>query len=103
MQLIAGRTAQEYNQRKATQGALWEDRYQSTAIESVEYTCIGALVSIDLNRVRAGVVNHPVLRDTAASSLDNSRDEEPLPAARLVWRRPSIYLFISPRPLSFAR
>ena len=37
MQLIAGRTAQEYNQRKATQGALWEDRYQSTAIESVEY------------------------------------------------------------------
>jgi putative transposase len=28
MQLIAGRTAQEYNQRKGKQGAFWEDRYQ---------------------------------------------------------------------------
>jgi REP element-mobilizing transposase RayT len=26
MQLIAGRTAQEYNQRKNRQGAFWEDR-----------------------------------------------------------------------------
>jgi putative transposase len=26
MQLIAGRTAQEYNQRKGRQGAFWEDR-----------------------------------------------------------------------------
>ena len=28
MELIAGRTAQEYNQRKLRQGAFWEDRYQ---------------------------------------------------------------------------
>jgi hypothetical protein len=27
MQLIAGRTAQEYNRRKARHGAFWEDRY----------------------------------------------------------------------------
>jgi putative transposase len=33
MQLIAGRTAQEYNQRKGRQGAFWEDRYHATAIE----------------------------------------------------------------------
>ena len=26
MQLIAGRTAQEYNQRKGREGAFWEDR-----------------------------------------------------------------------------
>ena len=32
MQLIAGRTAQEYNQRKDRQGAFWEDRYHATAI-----------------------------------------------------------------------
>ena len=37
MQLIAGRTAQEYNQRK---GAFWEDRYHATAIDSDEY-CSG--------------------------------------------------------------
>ena len=36
MQLIAGRTAQEYNQRKDRQGAFWEDRYHATAIEADE-------------------------------------------------------------------
>jgi putative transposase len=34
MQLVAGRTAQEYNQRKKRQGAVWEDRYHATAIEA---------------------------------------------------------------------
>jgi putative transposase len=37
MQLIAGRTAQEYNQRKGRQGAFWEDRYHATAIETNEH------------------------------------------------------------------
>jgi putative transposase len=31
IQLIAGRSAQEYNQRKARHGAFWEDRYHATA------------------------------------------------------------------------
>ena len=30
-QLVAGRTAQEYNLRKQRQGAFWEDRYHATA------------------------------------------------------------------------
>ena len=33
LQLIAGRTAQEFNQRKERNGAYWEDRYHATAIE----------------------------------------------------------------------
>ena len=33
MPLIAGRTAQEYNQRRATKGAFREDRYHATAID----------------------------------------------------------------------
>ena len=37
MQLIAGRTAQEYNQRKNRHGAFWEDRYHATAIETNEH------------------------------------------------------------------
>lgn len=58
MQLIAGRTGQEYNRRKARQGAFWEDRYHATAIEADGHLhrCI---VYIDLNMVRAGVVKHP--------------------------------------------
>ncbi len=53
MQLIAGRTAQEYNQRKARGGAFWEDRYHATAIEADEHLH-RCLVYIDLNMVRAG-------------------------------------------------
>lgn len=58
LQLIAGRTAQEYNQRKKRKGAFWEDRYHATAVESDEHLA-KCLVYIDLNMVRAGVVKHP--------------------------------------------
>lgn len=58
MQLAAGRTAQEYNQRKRRQGAYWEDRYHATAIEGGGHLH-RCLVYIDLNMVRAGVVRHP--------------------------------------------
>jgi putative transposase len=58
MQLIAGRTAQQYNQRKERKGAFWEDRYHATAVATDEHL-IQCLVYIDLNMVRAGVVKHP--------------------------------------------
>ncbi|MEZ4598672.1 MAG: transposase [Syntrophotaleaceae bacterium] len=58
IQLVAGRVGQEYNQRKRRKGAFWEDRYHATAIESGEHLR-RCLVYIDLNMVRAGVVNHP--------------------------------------------
>jgi hypothetical protein len=58
MQLIAGRTGQEYNQRKKRKGAFWEDRYHATAIEADAH--LGqCMVYVDLNMVRAGVVTHP--------------------------------------------
>ena len=59
MQLIAGRTGQDYNQRKGRHGAFWEDRYHATAI-SVDEHLHRCLVYIDLNMVRAGVVKHPL-------------------------------------------
>ena len=58
LQLIAGRTAQEYNTRKDRNGAYWEDRYHATAIETDTHL-FRCLVYIDLNMVRAGVVSHP--------------------------------------------
>ena len=33
MQLVAGRTGQECNDRKRRKGAFWEDRYHATAVE----------------------------------------------------------------------
>ena len=58
MQLIAGRTAQEFNLRKRREGAFWKDRYHATAVETGEHLqrCV---VYIDLNMVRAGVVRNP--------------------------------------------
>ena len=58
MQLIAGRTGQEFNQRKNRKGAFWEDRYHATAIEEGDHF-FRCCAYIDLNMVRAGVVNHP--------------------------------------------
>jgi putative transposase len=58
MQLAAGRTAQEYNERRGRRGAYWEDRYHATAIEAGEHLH-RCLAYIDLNMVRAGVVRHP--------------------------------------------
>jgi hypothetical protein len=58
MQLVAGRTGQEYNQRKNRRGAYWEDRYHATAVESGDHLA-RCLVYIDTNMVRAGVVSHP--------------------------------------------
>ncbi len=58
IQLIAGRTGQEYNQRKNRNGAFWEDRYHSTAVQTNEHL-IKCITYIDLNMVRAGVAKHP--------------------------------------------
>ena len=58
LQLVASRTGQEYNQRKGRKGAFWEDRYRATAIESGEHF-VRCMAYIDLNMVRAGVVDHP--------------------------------------------
>ena len=58
MQLLAGRTGQQYNQRKGRTGAFWEDRYHATAVERDEHL-MQCMVYIALNMVRAGVVKHP--------------------------------------------
>ena len=58
IQLIAGRTGQEYNQRKGRRGAFWEDRYHATAVAFDDHL-FKCMVYMDMNMVRAGVVKHP--------------------------------------------
>jgi putative transposase len=58
IQLVAGRTAQEYNTSKGRKGAFWEDRYHATAIEAGSHLQ-RCLAYVDLNMVRAGAVRHP--------------------------------------------
>jgi len=64
MQLVAGRTAQQYNRRKGRRGAFWEDRYHSTAVQADGHLC-RCLVYIDLNMVRTGRVSHPAAWDVS--------------------------------------
>lgn len=59
MQLVQGRTAQEYNIRTKRKGAFWEDRYHATAIASDGHI-MQCMIYISMNMVRAGVVDHPV-------------------------------------------
>jgi len=58
MQLIAGRTAQEFNRRKNRRGAFWEDRYHATAVQTDSHLA-RCITYIDLNMVRARAVVHP--------------------------------------------
>jgi putative transposase len=51
IQLIAGRTGQEYNLRKKRKGAYWEDRYHATAVETDSHL-IQCLVYVDLHPVK---------------------------------------------------
>ena len=48
IQLIAGRTGQEYNRRKNRKGAFWEDRYHATAVECNEHL-IQCMLYIDIH------------------------------------------------------
>jgi putative transposase len=58
MQLISGRVAQQYNRRRNRKGAFWTDRYHATAVGGMEHL-LRCWTYIDLNMVRAGVVDHP--------------------------------------------
>ena len=58
MQLVAGCTAQQFNNRKSRKGAFWEGRYSATAVQTDSHLA-RCMVYIDLNMVRAGVVTHP--------------------------------------------
>lgn len=58
MQFVQGEFGQYYNMRKTREGSFWRDRYHSTLIESGDHLA-RCLFYIDLNMVRAGVVDHP--------------------------------------------
>ena len=58
MQDVQGRFAQAYNRRKNRRGAFWSDRYHATMIDGGAYLW-RCMRYIDMNMVRAGVVDHP--------------------------------------------
>ena len=59
MQKLEGEFAEYYNIRKHRSGAFWGGRYHATMVDSGEYFW-NCLRYIDLNMVRAGVVERPL-------------------------------------------
>jgi putative transposase len=88
LQLMAGRTAQEYNQRKGRRGAYWQDRYHATAVDAEDYLA-RCLVYIDLNMVRAGAVSHPAQWETGGYREIQS----PPPRYRIIDQQALLRLF----------
>jgi putative transposase len=58
MQLAAGSVGQTLNIRKGHEGSVWEHPYQCTMIEDGQHL-LNCLRYVDMNMVRAGVVEHP--------------------------------------------
>jgi REP element-mobilizing transposase RayT len=58
MQYVQGTTGRDFNRRKRREGAFWRDRYNPTLIQNGDHLS-RCLFYIDLNMVRAGVVEHP--------------------------------------------
>ena len=58
MQVVAGESARAYNYRKERLNSFWGDTYHATVVEGGKYLW-NCLLYVELNMVRAGVVQHP--------------------------------------------
>ncbi|RYF75218.1 MAG: transposase [Comamonadaceae bacterium] len=58
MQAVGRRYVRYFNDRHGRSGTLWEGRYRSTLIQSERYL-LGCMAYLDLNPVRAGLVEDP--------------------------------------------
>ncbi len=59
MQAVGRRYVRYFNQRQARTGTLWEGRYKSSLIQA-ERHLLACMAYIDLNPVRAGMVQQPI-------------------------------------------
>lgn len=58
MQAVGRSYVRHFNNRHARTGGLWEGRYRSTLVQAERYL-LACMVYIDLNPVRAGIVEEP--------------------------------------------
>jgi REP-associated tyrosine transposase len=73
LRYLHGRIGQWHNSQKETSGSFWSDRFHSTRIQDGAHLA-RCLLYIDLNMVRAGVVDHPAeWTDSAYRELTGQR------------------------------
>jgi putative transposase len=59
MKMLQQRISQSYNRRHGRRGPLWQDRFKSVCVEGKRNAIITMAAYIDLNPVRAGIVDDP--------------------------------------------
>ena len=59
MKMLQQRISQSYNRRHGRRGPLWQDRFKSVSVEGKRNAIITMAAYIDLNPVRAGIVDDP--------------------------------------------
>jgi hypothetical protein len=59
MKLVKQRFTQWYNRKHGRKGTLWEERYRSVLVDSAGEALATMAAYIDLNPVRAGLVDDP--------------------------------------------
>ena len=77
MKLVAGRTGQEYNQRKNREGAYWEDRYHATAVESGEHLA-RCIIYIDIHPVKGPLASYDTVRPVCVEIRVNQFEDDPI-------------------------
>ena len=86
MKRVAGKFARRFNGRHNRTGSLWESRFKSSPIQTDPYL-LACCRYIDLNPVRAGIVEHPgtypwsSFRQKASASAETWIDSDPCYAA----------------------
>lgn len=86
LQSVGRRYVQYFNYTYGRTGTLWEGRYKATLIDSERYlmTCMRY---IELNPVRAGMVDHPGSYPWSSYSYNANGNENPLITPHTQYRR----------------
>jgi len=85
LQSVGRRYVGHYNYTYSRTGTLWEGRYKATLIDSEQYllTCMRY---VELNPVRAGMVNHPTDYPWSSYSANAHGKENPLVKSHELYR-----------------
>jgi putative transposase len=59
MKTFKQKYTQSYNKRHGRRGTLWEERFKSVLVQGSQHTLLAMAAYIDLNAVRAGIVDDP--------------------------------------------
>jgi putative transposase len=85
LQSVGRRYVQYFNYTYQRSGTLWEGRYRATVVEAERYllTCMRY---IELNPVRAGMVEHPADHPWSSYRVNGQGESDPLVSPHQVYR-----------------